>query len=450
MDQEKSFFKTMMGIALPVTLQSLLQSSFSVIDQVMTGQLGSTSIAGIGLAGKFSSLFTVLVSAVAAAAGIMIAQYMGKKDSREVSRSFFMNLFAALFIAAVFTAGCLMFHDEIMGVYTKDAETKIVSAQYLRMIALSYFPIAANAMLAALLRCMDGAMIPLYAGIFSAAVNTGLNYLLIFGKFGFPKLGVSGAALASVISQYAGFFIALILFRGFYRKRNFPLEFVFGFSKEGRVRYMGILLPILICEFMWSLGENVYGAIYGRIGTADCAAMTLTSPVQVLFIGAMSGLAQASGILIGKTLGSEEYEKAYSQAKKLMLYGFIGAVVLSAALICVRESYVGIYRVDNVVKNTAGNILLVFALIAPVKVMNMILGGGIIRSGGHTKYVMLIDIIGTWGFGVPLGLLGAFLWKLPIVYVYFLLSLEECVRLGISFFIFLRRYWMGSLAGNDR
>lgn len=251
--------------------------------------------------------------------------------------------------------------------------------------------------------------------------------------------------LATVISQVLGCLFTVILFWRYYKKQTFKLEFAFRLSAGGKIQYIGILMPILACEFLWSLGENVYAAIYGHIGTDPCAAMTLTTPIQVLFIGALSGLSQASAILIGKTLGSGEYERAYQESKKLMLYGLIGSVVLSVILIGTRGFYVQIYQVDAGVKETAAQILMAFALVAPVKVLNMILGGGIIRAGGKTQYVMWIDIIGTWGFGVPLGLLAAFVWKLPIPYVYFILSLEECVRFGISLLIFRRKNWMKSL-----
>lgn len=444
-EQKQSFYKIVLSIALPVTLQSLLQSSFSVVDQVMTGRLGSTSIAGIGLAGKFSSLFSVLVSAVAAVAGIMIAQYVGKKDNREVSRSFFVNMFAAVLIAIVFAGVSSLFPAGIMGAYTRDILTKKVAAGYLRIIAISYIPIAVNTLFCTLLRCIGGQTMPLYAGVIAVASNTGLNYVLIFGKFGFPKMGVKGAAWATVISQIIGCVLIMALFFWYYKKQEFRMEFVFRLNKNGRIQYLGILMPILICEFLWSLGENVYAGIYGHIGTQACAAMTLTTPIQVLFIGALSGLSQAAGILIGKTLGSEEYERAYKESKKLILYGLVGAAVLSVLLISCRGLYMQIYYVDDEVKKIAMQILFAFALIAPVKVLNMILGGGIIRSGGKTKYIMWIDIIGTWGFGVWLGLISAFVFHLSIPYVYFILSLEECVRLGISLLVFKRKNWMRSL-----
>ena len=167
--------------------------------------------------------------------------------------------------------------------------------------------------------------------------------------------------------------------------------------------------------------------------------------MQALFIGALSGLSQAAGILIGRTLGSEDYDRAYKESKKLLYYGVGGSLLLSLVLIFGRSAYMQIYNVDTEVKNITMQILFAFAIIAPVKVLNMILGGGIIRSGGKTKYIMWIDIIGTWGFGVPLGLLSAFVLELSIPYVYFILSLEECVRLVISLVVFRRKRWMKSL-----
>ena len=206
-----------------------------------------------------------------------------------------------------------------------------------------------------------------------------------------------------------------------------------------------VLLPLFVCEASWSLGENVYAAIYGRMGTEQSAAMTLTAPIQGLAIGALCGLSQAAGVIVGKRLGGEDYDGAYRAAKRLMVYGAVGASVLCAVVLLTSGAYVEIYQVSRTVKRLTRQILFVYALAAPFKVLNMILGGGILRSGGRTAYVMGIDMLGTWGFGVPLGLLGAFFWRLPIASVYLLLSLEECIRFAISMAVFRRKRWMRRL-----
>lgn len=443
--KKKTFYQNLWSIALPVTLQSLLQSSFSMIDQVMIGQLGEVSIAGIGLGGKFASMYSVVLGAIAAAAGIMTAQYIGQENDDDLQKSFSVNFLAAVLLAALFMALGVLIPDRLMGLYTTDTATIACAAEYLRVYAAAFIPMAAVSLLSVLLRCMDAAALPLVVSFAAVGCNTGLNYLLIFGKCGFPALGVRGAAIASVISQAGAFVLLIIFFVRVMKNKGRVLHFDIGMDRAHRIQYVGILLPILACEFLWSLGENVYAGIYGHMGTDACAAMTMTGCVQGLMIGALSGVSQAAGIMIGKQLGNQDDAGAYRDSKRFMVCGVIGSMILSAALILLAPAYVSIYQVEPQVRELTRQILVAFAVISPVKVQNMILGGGIIRSGGKTKYIMCVDFIGTWLFGVPLGLLAAFVCKLPIPLVYFILSLEEVVRLIISLILFRKRVWMEQL-----
>ena len=445
MCQRDSFFSSVCSLAIPVALQSMLQASFSIVDQIMIGQLGSVSVAGVGLAGKFASIYSVIVSAVGVVAGIMISQYLGQKNQREVRRSFLVNLLIAVGLAGVFTLLCGGFPAQIMGLYTTDAPMRQSASVYLQIITATYLPLAGATLLSTLLRCMDKAQLPLYASIASAVLNTGLNYLLIFGRLGLPAMGASGAAIATVISTWVNFLLMLAMLG-----RHGALLKTAGNSGEkmgkfNLMQYFSMLMPILVCEFLWSLGENIYAAIYGHMGTDASAAMTLINPVQSLVIGALCGLSQAASVIIGKELGSREYNQAYRDSWRLIRYGLFGAVILSALVVVASPLYVQIYQVDDAVKLLTRQILLAYALIAPFKVLNMIAGGGILRSGGKTNYVMWIDMIGTWVFGVPLGLLSAFVWKLSIPCVYFMLSLEECVRFGITVLALRSKRWMQSL-----
>lgn len=445
MKTKDHFFKAVCTLAIPVALQSMLQSSFSMVDQIMIGQLGEINVAGVGLAGKFASIYSVVISAIGAVAGIMIAQYLGQKNRSEVRRSFFTNLLLGAGIAGMFMVICTLFPNQIMGAYTRDVQTRQAAAEYLMLISGTFVPMAGATLLSTLFRCLEKPRLPLYASILSALLNTGLNYIMIFGKLGISPMGVHGAAFATVISQCANFLLMLLMLskNGFLLKSNereptATLRMNWG-------QYWSMLLPLLVCEVVWSLGENVYAAIYGHMSTDASAAMTLTNPIQGLVIGALCGLSQAASVIIGKHLGSGENEEAYWSAKKLMLYGAIGSALLSVIVMIASKAYVGIYQVDNAVKTMTMQILFAYAIVVPFKVLNMILGGGIIRSGGRTKYVMFIDMVGTWCFGIPLGLLSAFVWKLSIPYVYFLLSLEECIRFGISLIVFRRRKWMNQL-----
>lgn len=443
MKDNRSFFTSVCTLAVPVALQCMLQSSFSIVDQIMIGQLGSVSIAGVGLAGKFSSIYSVIVSAIGAVAGIMLAQYLGQQERREVRRSFWVNLWLALALGVAFTGLCWGFPTQVMGLYSTDADTVEAAAEYLRLISATFLPIAGATLLSTLLRCVEKPKLPLYTSIVSALLNTGLNYVLIFGKFGFAPMGAAGAAIATVVSQWANFLLMLLMLP----RQDSPLRPQPGEASNpfNLKQYLSMLLPILVCETLWSLGENMYAVIYGHLGTQATAAMTLINPVVGLVIGGLCGISQAAAVIIGKLLGCRDYDGAYTAGKKLMGYGLVGSLILGALVVLFRGLYVQIYQVEPAVRETTQQILLAFALVCPFKVLNMILGSGILRSGGRTKYLMFIDIVGTWGFGVPLGLLAAFRWGLTIPYVYFILSLEECVRFFIGLWVYRRKLWMRSL-----
>ncbi|MBD5523811.1 MAG: MATE family efflux transporter [Lachnospiraceae bacterium] len=447
MKKRKNFLYAVIGIAVPVGLQSMLQSSFAMIDQLMVGQLGSTAVTAVEVAGRPAFIYSVVLGAVSAIAGIMISQYLGMKDEDMADRSLYVNLLAAIALAILFTVLCLLLPGQIVDIYIKDDPAVLsVGTDYLVRIVWTYLPMGISSILAVMIRCMDRAVCPLYAGITAAVVNTTLNYVLIFGHFGFPALGVTGAAVASVISQLVNLLLILIMFYRIRVRSRGGLHFSLTLGRDGYRQFLLMLLPILINEFLWSVGQNVNTFIYGHLEKGDLAAMSMTGPIQGLFIGALSGVSQAAGILIGKRLGAREYDQAYQESKKLLWYGLAGSLVLSFLLILLREPYVLLYKVEPEVRAVSSGLLMAFAVLAPVKVANMILGGGIIRSGGKTTYIMVIDMIGTWLVGAPLGLITAFMFHLPVVWVYFILSQEELVRLIMSLIIFRRRKWMTSFS----
>lgn len=442
--KKKSFLASALGIAIPVGLQSMLQSSFSMIDQLMVGQLGTTAVSAVEVAGRPAFIYSVVTGAVAAIAGIMISQYLGMKDSDMADRSLSVNLAITAVLAALFTALCLSVPDQIVGIFVGDAPAiRSAGGAYLRIIVWTYLPMGIASILAVMIRCMDKAVWPLAAGITSAVVNTGLNYVLIFGHLGFPAMGITGAAIASVISQLVNLLLIFLMFCFLRRGKRFHFNLRVG--KAFWSQYLAMLWPLLVTEFLWSLGQNVNTFIYGHLDPGDLAAMSMTGPVQGLFIGALSGVSQAAGILIGKRLGAGEYRKAYGESKKLVGYGLAGSLILSVVLIGIRDFYVTLYNVEPQVQETAGMLLLAFAMLAPVKVANMILGGGVVRSGGKTGYIMVIDVVGTWLVGVPLGLVTAFVFHMPVFWVYFILSQEEFVRLIMTVFVFKRGGWMNRL-----
>ena len=332
---------------------TMLQSSFSIIDQLMIGQLGENSIAAVGLGGNFMLIFSVVIGAIGTVAGILISQFIGADDEREAWRGFTVSNLFGIAVAMIFMLASFCFANSILGLYTTDAETIIIGTPYLRILSFTFIPTAISTVVATWLRCNEHA----------TAISQMLNLLFML----------------------AGFVYCL-------QKEKKNILFSIQMEKISMAEYMIMIMPILISEFLWSLGQNINSAVYGHMGTDSLAAYTLTCPIQGLFVGALSGLSAAAGV-----------------------------------------------------KSVAQLLLIVFAIYAPVKVINMILGGGIIRSGGNTKIIMIIDIVGTWLVGIPLCLFAAYVLKLSIVPVYAILSVEEIVRLVITQVMFKKKTWMRTI-----
>ena len=212
-----------------------------------------------------------------------------------------------------------------------------------------------------------------------------------------------------------------------------------------RKSLLTIAVPVTLQSLLQSSFSVIDQVMIGQLGSESIAGIGLGGKFASIYSVVLGAIVAAAGIMIGKSLGNSDYDRAYNDSKRLMKYGLVGSLILSAALIIFGRYYVSIYNVEQSVMDVAYQLLVVFAIVSPVKVQNMILGGGIIRSGGKTKYVMWIDIIGTWMCGVPLGLLSAFVLKLPITYVYFILSMEECVRWMISLIVFKKKGWMNNI-----
>lgn len=434
MDSE--FKKSLVKVALPITFQSLLSSSFSVVDTLMLGHLGSTVVAATTLGGKFASFFSVIISAIVSSSGIMISQYIGKKDREGEKSSFNITLIFLFTVILFFIVPSFFFPMCVMKLYTSDTVTIIEASKYLKIIALGFLFQGLSLLHSTLLRCYEKALFPLYSSFIAALINSGLNYYFIYVK----KLGIEGAAIATLISQIISFLLVFLPSLKILLKNDEKacyLKYIKPFMK--------ILLPILFCEFFWGLGENVYASVYGHLGRDSAASYGLTGPIQSLFIGSLTGLSQASGILIGKELGKKDFEKAYNNSKSVIFTSFVISIVLSIVIILGRRPYISLYNVEPNVAELTYKTLLVYGLIAPVKVLNMVIGGGIIRSGGRTDLSMYVDLIGTWVFGVPLALISSKLFVLPLYWVYFFLSLEEIVRLLMVTKIFKNKKWMESL-----
>lgn len=443
---DKEFKQKLLHIALPVTIQALMQSSLNLIDQIMIGSLGSACIAGIGLAGKFTSILSVMVAAIVTAAGILISQYYGAKNEKGVRDSFYLPFYFSLLFVLIFSILSFFIPNQIMSLYADDGETIFKAAVYLKIRTAGYLPSVITMFVSTLLRNMQKAKLPAIAGIVSIAINTLMNWLLINGVWIFPRLEESGAAIATVLSQIFEMLIVTVLFLREKKKQNLFLHPTVSFSKTFIKNISSILAPILVGEALWSLGENVYAIIYGHLGTEPCAAMTLMYPIQGIAIGSLRGVASASGIIVGNSLGAGDEKKAYGEALGFVRLTVTAGIIIGVFVCLISPLYVRLFNVAPETRTGTIKILAAFSAVFTAKVFNMVVGGGVLQAGGQTKFMTLVNIIGTWGCGVPFGFISAYVFKFPIWWVYFALSLEEYVRLAISVWLLKSRRWMKNVA----
>ncbi|MBD7911882.1 MULTISPECIES: MATE family efflux transporter [Clostridium] len=443
------YLRTMLAIAIPVSIQSLFQASLSIIDQIMVGELGENAIAAVGLGSRFPNIFITTLNAIGVSTSIMVAQYWGKKDKKNIARSFGGNLFIGLAITIIFFIISFILPKQVLGCYTKDANVIELGSQYLKTIAVGYIPILLITMFSSVLRSTEHVKLPMYAGVFGIVMNTLLNYVLIFGNFGFTPMGLQGTAYATNITR---FLEASILFVCVYVKK-YPGAYKFKEISDLSVSFMkkiiAISTPIIINEFLWALGETMYSIVYGRMGTSDIAAMTLTYPIQNLSIGLLSGVSVAAGIMVGNKLGQDEREEAFKYSRKFVQLGIVSSAVFGVLLILLSKVYVVIFNISDDLKECTVKILIMYSLVLWIKVSNMIIGGGILRSGGETKYTLFLDMFGTWGIGVPMGFVSSIIFKFPIEWVYLIISSEELVRFIIGMKIMYSKKWMNNLTERD-
>lgn len=441
--------KRLFAIAIPIALQSTVQSTLSLIDQMMIGKLGAGAIASVGLGHRVLFIFVVLLSGISASTSIYASQFFGSGEKRKISSIVGISLILSMIISVLYIVGSFMIPSQLISIFTKDQEVIVLGVQYLKAISLIIIPISINLIYSSVLRSSGNTKLPMYCGILSVATNTALNYLFIFGKMGFPAMGVAGAAYATVISRFIETLVMVFVIYNKQLPAAISVKDMFrGIDRKLFGVFIVTALPVVINEVSWVLGDSAFAVIYGRMGTYQLAALTLTYPVVGLTIGFLSGLSASAGVILGNYLGAGEHTKAYESAFRIIKIGIISSIVIGIATSFMANFYVSIYSVEPEVKKYTYSMLIIYSMIMWTKVSNMIIGGGVLRSGGNTKIVMVMEIIGMWGVGVPLGILSAYVWNLPVTSVYLIVATEEFARFFMGLYLVKTKKWIRNITSD--
>lgn len=441
----KMFFKSMLAIALPIALQNLIAAGLNMVDTIMIGQLGEAEIAAVGLANQVTFLLHLFLFGISSGSAIFTAQYWGIRDVRNVRRILGISLFTGLSISLIFAMSAFTMPVHILRIFTKDSVVLALGSQYLTIIGISFIMMSISFTFASVLRSTGQVKLPMYISAFALLVNTVLNFLLILGNFGFPALGVRGAAIATVIARS----LEVLLYLGIiYASKNVlaakPKE-LFDLNWQYIRRVYRTVMPVVINESLWAVGVTMYIVVYARMGTDVVAAINIASTIERLAFVAFIGIANAAAVILGNQIGAGNTETAYRYGLKSAWIGPTLGIAVGLLLIAASPLVLSFYQITDSVYNTARGILIVYGLALPIRVFNMINIVGILRSGGDTRFTLFLDITGVWMISVPLAFLGGLVWGLPVQTVVILVILEELYKLIFGVRRFISRKWINRL-----
>lgn len=437
-----AFLGDLVRIAVPIALQNLVSSGVNMLDTVMVGQLGEAPLAAVGLGNQVFFLLVLFIFGITTGGGVFTAQYWGKHDLAGIRRTVGLSLAVSLCTALAFTVAGMAFPRAIMGVYSRDAAVIGLGSRYLRIVALSYLPMAASFVLGLSMRSVERVRLPLYATLLSLGLNAALNWILIFGKLGLPAMGVEGAAWATVASRVAE--LAILWWVSYARK--YPTAGRFAeLSRWDRLwvsRYFAIALPVIANEVTWSLGITTYNAVFARAGTAYIAAYNVTNTIGQLAMVLFLGTANAAAVMIGKKIGQGERSVAMLWARRFALMAPAIGLAVGLSLFPVRAAVPWLFRLDRATLAQVSAMLVVLGLALPFKVFNLHIVVGICRAGGDTRFGFWYDLGGIWGLGVPLAALGAFAFGLPAWGVFLMTMTEEVAKSSFGLWRLLSGKWV--------
>lgn len=425
-------FKTLFSIALPISIQSLIQSSLGMIDQIMIGQLGENAVASVNLGTRLMFIMVYTLSGISAVSSIYTSQFEGAGTKEKHSVVMKTTIIEGLICVLPFLIAGLFFPSTVVRLFSNDSLVIENGAKYLFITAFGFIPKLFSISASAILRCTGKSKITLITGFISVISNTILNLIFIFGFGPIKAMGVSGAALATVIAIIIEAMVNIIYLEKTKHPSRLSLAIKAKAEKKFYKKFIITTLPAIGNECFWALGDAIYSGIYGHMSTVSLAAMTLTFPIQGMSVGFFSGLAAAAGVIIGNNLGAKKTKEAYTLAWDFFKLCVIGCLILGLIIVLFGSIYLNFYNVANEVKTYTKSLLVIFACFLWVKVSNMVMLGGVLRSGGKTRYTLILDLIGTWGIGIPLGLISAFVFKWNILLVYTAICIEEIIRLALG------------------
>ena len=441
-ERKRSLRKEIVRLALPIALQQFMTALVGACDAIMLGKLSQDAMSAVSLATQVTFVFNLFMFAFMAGENMFVAQYYGKGDYTGISQVFSLVTKICGCIAVVFLAGTLFFPEQLMRILTNEETLIVLGSEYLRVIGISYvFSGIAQIFLAIMKNCGAVNMSTLINWVM-VILNIALNAVFIFGLSGFPKMGIKGAALATVLATVVQFLwsVGYVLCR--IRAVKFSLR---SCEKKLFGRFWQKTVPLLINNLAWGIGFSMYSVIMGHLGTDAVAANGIANISKNLVVCFCLGLGNAGSIIVGNRLGADRLQEAKEVGETLTKTAIIAGIVSGLVLIAVSPFITKMVDLTPTARGYLQKMLLISSYYIAGKSVNCMTIGGIFAAGGDSKFGMLCDSVTLWCIIVPLGCICAFILKLPVMVVYFVLNLDEIIKLPVVYKHYKKYKWIKNL-----
>lgn len=441
-ERKRSLRKEIVRLALPIALQQFMTALVGACDAIMLGKLSQDAMSAVSLATQVTFVFNLFMFAFMAGENMFVAQYYGKGDYTGISQVFSLVTKICGCIAVVFLVGTLFFPEQLMRILTNEETLIVLGSEYLRVIGISYvFSGIAQIFLAIMKNCGAVNMSTLINGVM-VILNIALNAVFIFGLSGFPKMGIKGAALATVLATVVQFLwsVGYVLCR--IRAVKFSLR---SCEKKLFGRFWQKAVPLLINNLAWGIGFSMYSVIMGHLGTDAVAANGIANISKNLVVCFCLGLGNAGSIIVGNRLGADRLQEAKEAGGTLTRTAIIAGVVSGLVLIALSPFITKMVDLTPTARGYLQKMLLISSYYIAGKSVNCMTIGGIFAAGGDSKFGMLCDSVTLWCIIVPLGCICAFILKLPVMVVYFVLNLDEIIKLPVVYKHYKKYKWIKNL-----
>ncbi len=440
----KGFYRELLALMLPIAVQNIITSAVSMADVLMVGQLDQTMLSASSLAGQVQFILSFVFFGLNSAVTIMAAQYWGKGDRRVIAKILGLGLYISIAFSLAATLLALTVPRAVMRFWTNDAELVAVGARYLRLVAFSYLFSGLTQPYLAVTKSCERVRFSMVLSIITLGLNVVLNAILIFGLLGFPALGIEGAAIATAVSR--GIELA-ICFGDFLRQKTIPKSplNMFALPKTLLQDFARYALPAFLNDILWGFAYNMNSVIMGHLGTDIVAANSIVTVVRDLVTTVGFGMSSAAAIMLGKELGEQKPELARTDASSLVKTTLICSAVSGVILLLVTPFVPGIAKVSDTAASYMKVMLLLSVAYQMGQLMNTLIIAAVLRCGGDTCYGMVLDIVSMWGWAVPVGLLTAFVFRLPPLVVYAFMCTDEFVKMPFAVHRYRSGKWLKNI-----